>query len=643
MQGTQTGAESPGRIVTAAPLMPEWTAEDFENSDRPYAWLYQQRDNRFLFQQLLGRMQKRAKAVKFAGFSRVWAAYVDAMSPKQTILGVNNTLFPEQPVQLQCGKYTCDERGVSYTGQMGEAIEVCSHPLMPVKRIINLDSGEEKLELAYCRGESRWKTMITGRETLASAQKILALARTGIAVNSENAREIVRYIGEIESMNYTDLPVQNATSHLGWLPDGQFAPYCEGIVYDGESPEFSRMFRDIAPCGSEETWMRVALETRNGRSVPARMALAASFASPLVEKMGALPFFVHLWGTQGCGKTVGLMLAASVWGNPSVGRYVKTFGGTKVSQEIYASFCGNLPILLDELQVVKDRKSFDDIIYMLCEGVSKGRGAKEGGLQLQRHWSTCILTTGEMPIVQNNSGGGAAVRTIEVNYGGEPLFEDARSVANTLKENYGFAGRKFIEALGDETIMEALKRLQKHYYAKLSGDIQDKQVLSASILLAADKLADTVLFHDGKALTVEDVKPYLITREQADVNYRCYQWLLGFIGGNPMRFEVNGNLGELWGVIEDGVAYIIKPYFERILQSEGFSSGAFLTWAKREGKILCENHGKDSGNNRLTRRKKIDGRYVPCVAVVTDFTEPNVETDSGVTMTEVEPDDEMPF
>lgn len=642
MPGQQV-MDDAGGIRTAAPMMPEWTAEDFENTDRPYAWLYQQRDNKFLFQQMLGRMAKQAKKVRFAGFSRVWAAYVDAMSPKQTILGVNTTLFPDQPVQLQSGKYVCDERGISYTGQMGEAVEVCSHPLMPIKRIINLDSNEEKLELAYCRGTPKWKTMIAARETLASAQRIIGLARNGIAVNSENAKEIVKYLSEVESLNYTDLPVQNSTSHMGWLPGGEFAPYCEGVVYDGESPEFARMFGDFAETGSEETWMELALQVRAGKSVPARMALAASFAAPLVEKLGALPFFVHLWGTQGCGKTVGLMLAASVWGNPTVGRYVKTFSGTKVSQEVYAAFCGNLPILLDELQVISDRKLFDEIIYALCEGVSKGRGAKEGGLRLQQRWSTCILTTGEMPIIQSNSGGGAAVRTIEVNYGGEPLFEDARAVANTLKENYGFAGKKFIEAIRDEVIFSSLKAKQKWYYGKLSGDIQDKQVLSASILLAADKLADAVLFRDGRALTVSDVKPYLVTREQADVNLRCYQWLMGYIGGNPMRFEDgDANGGELWGVFgeEDGkrVVYIIKPFFEKMLRVENFSAGAFLTWAKRNGKILCDSW---NGNVRLTKRKRIHGQAQTCVALVVDDGEPKVDEQTG--FERVDPEDDLPF
>lgn len=624
------------------PLIPDWTLEDFASS-APYEWLYKQRDNKFLLNQLLVKTQLKAKELKFPAFMKMWNAYVESMSPAATIMGDYVTMFPNQPVQLRCGQYCCDEYGIRYNGRMGEEIYVCSHPLMPVQRIINMDTGEEKIQITFVRGESHkanWKKLIVSKDIIASSQKIISLAKNGIAVNSENSKEVVKFISELESLNYTDLPSQHSTCHMGWLPDGSFAPYCKDVVYDGESPEFARMYQDIDEHGDENTWMNLAKEVRAGTSVPARIALAASFAAPLISLMGALPFFVHLWGTQGCGKTVGLMLGASVWGNPTVGRYIKTFGGTKVSQELYAAFCGNMPIFLDELQVISDRKMFDDIIYMLCEGVSKGRGAKEGGLQLQRRWSTVIMTTGEMPIVQGNSGGGAAVRTIEVNYGGEPLFEDARTVANTLKENYGFAGKKFVELLKDENTIEALKGIQKKYYNILSGDIQDKQLLSASILLAADKLATLAIFKDDKSLTPEDIKPYLITRDQADINFRCYQWLLGYLAGNPRRFDSpDSNNGEVWGITDGDVTYIIKSTFERILHAEGYSPGAFLTWAKRNHKIACEDYGESSKNQRLTKRKTINGRVVPCIALIVD-TEDKETDKSGYEVVET---DEMPF
>ena len=600
----------------ATQLIPNWTYDDFL-SERPYAWLYQQKDNKFLLQQLLNKMQAIAKDLKFPGFMKTWNAYVESKSPKATILGSNQTMFPKQPTQLECGVYFADEYGVHRTNEMGAEVEVISHPLMPVKRVTNIESFEEKLEIAYQRGKDPWKTLTVSREQLASAQKIIGLSRQGVAVNSENAKEVVKYMGVLESLNYDALPRQNSVSHMGWLQDGQFMPYVEDVNYDGDNVEFLRMYSEFKPTGDEETWLNLAKDVRKSDSIPARIALASSFAAPLVQILGGLPFFVHFWGETGCGKTVGLMLAASVWGNPDVGRYVKTFSGTKVSQELYAAFCCNLPILFDELQVISDRKTFDDIVYMLCEGVSKGRGAKEGGLQEQRRWSSCIITTGEMPITQGNSGGGAVARIVEVNFGGVPLFKDARTTANMLKEHYGFAGPRFIQMLRKDGVIDALKALQKKFYTDLmQEDVQDKQVLSASIILAADALATKAIFKDKRALTVDDIKGYLVSRTETDVNLRCYQWLIGFCAASPRRFDASDSaLGECWGQYKEdhGVSYVCinKSIFEDLLKNKGYSAGAFIDWARRKNLLRDTFYGVGNKNNRPTKPVYINNKPVP--------------------------------
>ena len=632
---------------------PQWTAADF-GTQEPYRWLYSQRLSKFDQRRALDELIRYGVSVgvKKLTVQQYWKAYTEDQLPAQNI-GTNYvTEFPEQEKvlgngkTLASGRYQCDERGVSYLDSYGAWVQVISHPLMPVKRIVDVETNMENLQIAYTRitrddqGDfcTNWKKMITSRETLASAQRIIALARNGIGVNSENAKEVVRYISEMENANYSVLDTQLSCSHMGWLPDGQFAPYTDKVVFGGESEEFTRLYNDFHAHGDEQAWMDIAGKVRSGKSVPARIALAASFAAPLVQKLGALPFFVHFWGLQGTGKTVALLLAASVWGNPSLGGYIKSFAGTKVSQELFAAFCGNLPVLLDELQVISDRKSFDDIIYALCEGVSKGRGAKDGGLQTSRRWATVFLTTGEMPIVQSNSGGGAAVRTIEVNYGGEPFFEDARTVANTLKENYGFAGRKFIQALSEEVVMKVVQDSQKLFYGKLAGDIQDKQVLSASILLAADLLADKAVFHDGKSLTVEEIRPYLITQEQADMNRRAYQYLAGWVAENQGRFskDPDENRGQQWGVLEEKggkrYVFIIKNTFEKAMQEGGFPSGAFLSWAKRNNLL------KTSRLDNNTIQKTIGKQYPTCVAVMM----PDKEDENWYTDVTAE-DDDLPF
>ena len=136
-----------GQTAQVAPLLPKWTRDDFL-TETPYKWLYDRRDNKFLLNIMLGKAQDMAKEVKFAGFIKTWQSYVESNSPKQSILGNLQTLFPEQPVQLQCQNYVCDEYGVSYSGRMGEEVQVCSHPIMPTMRVVNLDSGEEKLEIS---------------------------------------------------------------------------------------------------------------------------------------------------------------------------------------------------------------------------------------------------------------------------------------------------------------------------------------------------------------------------------------------------------------------------------------------------------------------------------------------------------------
>lgn len=622
--------------------MPVWTAEDFE-TEAPYAWLYSQKLSRFEQRRALNALIDMGTklGVKRLTIQQFWKDYNEDQAPAQRI-GTNFvTEFPEQEKilgnnkTLSSGPYQCDERGVSYLGMGGVWVQVISHPLMPVKRIVDVETNVEQLKLAWCRilhtdsGMSAdWKELVTPRETLASAQKIIGLARNGVGVNSENAKEVVKYLSEMETANYSVMETQLSCSHMGWLPDGRFSPYAPDVIFGGESDEFSRLYRGFHSCGTEDAWMDAVKKVRAGKSVPARIALAASFAAPLVQKLGALSFFVHLWGLQGTGKTVALLLAASVWCDPEVGRYVKSFSGTKVSQEVFASFCGNLPVLLDELQVLADRKTFDDIIYALCEGVSKGRGAKDGGLQASKRWATVFLTTGEMPIVQSNSGGGAAVRTIEVNYGGEPFFENARETAETLKRNYGFAGKRFVQALQDEEIMHKVQTAQKRFYEQLTGNIQDKQVLSASLLLAADKLADEVVFHDGKSLTVEDIKPYLITTEQADMNQRCYQYLVGWIAGNQKRFskDPEDNGGEPWGIAEREdtgreIVYIIRGNFEKALRDGGFSPGAFLSWAKRKGYLKT----KRQDNNTI--QKTIGTMRPVCVAVYMPDDDGYIEVD----------------
>ena len=60
-----------------------------------------------------------------------------------------------------------------------------------------------------------------------------------------------------------------------------------------------------------------------------------------------------LWGRTGVGKSVALMVAASVWGNPNGGLF-GTMNGTLNFLQSQAALLRNLPLCLDELQTIRD-------------------------------------------------------------------------------------------------------------------------------------------------------------------------------------------------------------------------------------------------------------------------------------------------
>ena len=564
--------------------VPRFQRADFDGT-APYDYIYKFAANAFQMMQVYNVVAAQAKEVGVKNFAKMFESYKRVQRGSGYNLDIEQaaTNFADQPMELRCGRYTCDAGGVSCEDKGGYHTLVCSHPLMPVKRMENIDTGEQKVEIAFSRG-GVWRYNVVDRTVLSSANKIVDLSRYGMDITTESARDVVKYLATIDALNYDKIGEVRSVGRLGWVGDHLFSPYVPDLRYDGDAG-YAATYKAVHPQGTLEGWLEAA---RHGResSVITRVMLAAAFASVLVEPCDALPFVVHAWGGTGAGKTVGLMLAASVWADPTAGAYYKTFNSTGVGQEMTAGFLNSLPLCLDELQVIKDKKDFDQTIYTLCEGVGRSRGAKAGGLQRMQTWRNAIITTGEMPITNSDSGGGAVNRVINMDCQDEKLFADPRWAVSVMRKNYGHAGRAFVEHLTGGA-MDRAKELQKEYYAKLTEqDSTEKQALSASLLLAADTIATELLFQDDLALTVEDLAPMLVTRAEADVNARCYEWLTGFIAVNSNRFDESAdNKGEVWGKIEGDTCYFVATKFEQIMREYGYSSSSFLSWCSRVGKI----------------------------------------------------------
>ena len=597
-------------------IIPEYTADDFYNSSEPYAFLYQYKDDKFLLGQMREKLKAQAAKVGVKGFVGLWNAYLETINQQRGISMDNATQFDGQEIELFSGQYICDEYGVSMTDKYGYEQTVCRHPIMPVERLVNIDSGEERLKLAYKKGRA-WRTIIVEKSVIASSSSILQLAANGIMVNSENAKALSTYILEMEQLNYELIPEQKSVGRLGWVGEHGFSPFVDDLVFDGET-NFSHIFNAVKSEGSRNAWLYAMQDLRKEKS-PGRLFLAASFASVILEPCGLLPFFLHAWGGTEVGKTVGLMIAASVWASPRLGDYILTFNSTLVGQEMTASFLNSLPMCIDELQIQSSSgiRDFDRIIYQLTEGVGRTRGAKTGGLQKMNTWKNCIITNGEHPISNANSGGGAVNRVIEFECD-EKVYSDLVGICAVIQSNYGFAGREFVEYLQTDGAFDRVNSLQKEYYRELlKSDSTDKQAASASAILAADHIATELIFKDGNNLTVEDLEKIMTKKKEVNVNNRALEFVYELVERNPNKFKANDfgeYQGEVWGKQEEDCIYIIKSVFDREMGNGGFNSTAFLAWAKRNDIIITD-------NGKRTKKARITGSATNCVCIKKNMSE----------------------
>lgn len=597
-------------------MIPEYTADDFYNSSEPYSFLYQYKDDKFLLGQMREKLKAQAAKVGVKGFVGLWNAYLETINQQRGISMDNATQFDGQEIELFSGQYICDEYGVSMTDKYGYEQTVCRHPIMPVERLVNIDSGEERLKLAYKKGRV-WRSIIVEKSVIASSSSILQLAANGIMVNSENAKALSTYILEMEQLNYELIPEQKSVGRLGWIGEHGFSPFVDDLVFDGET-NFKHIFNAVKSEGSRDAWLRAMQDLRKEKS-PGRLFLAASFASAILEPCGLLPFFLHAWGGTETGKTVGLMIAASVWACPKMGEFCTTFNSTLVGQEMTASFLNSLPMCIDELQIQSSSgiKDFDRIIYQLTEGVGRTRGAKTGGLQKMNTWKNCIITNGEHPISNANSGGGAVNRVIEFECD-EKVYSDLVGICSVIQSNYGFAGREFVEYLQTDGAFDRVNALQKEYYRELlKSDSTDKQAASASAILAADHIATELIFKDGNNLTVADLEKIMAKKKEVNANNRALEFIYELVERNPNRFKANefGDYqGEVWGKSEETCIYIIKSVFDREMGNGGFNSTAFLAWAKRNDVIITD-------NGKRTKKARITGSATNCVCIKKNLSE----------------------
>lgn len=538
---------------------------------------------------ILVDLQEKAKELKVSkSFNQMFKAYQSDQNAKFKQKGSNVINFTNPPINdLKCGKWQALDTGIKRTQLSNfeaQTIEACSHPIIPVERLINIENDMEKIKLAFYK-DKRWQNVVVEKNTIASKNKIIQLANRGIEVNENNAKELITYLSDVITLNPNEIPVNKGIGRLGWI-DEIFSPYTEELKYDGDL-SFKSVFECINQKGDFEEWKKECIKLRKNKV--AHLLLASSFAAPLIEIVGGLPFIVHLWGGTGSGKTVALMVAMSVWGNPEIGKLVKTLNSTQVALARYASFVHNIPFAGDELQTIKNKwESFDKLIMYLCEGMDKSRGTTTGGVEDQKEWKCCFLFTGEEPITQSNSGGGVKNRVIEIEASSN-IIEDGNHTSNFFRENYGHAGKFYIENLPSKK--EIKVRYQKILQDLIEKfDTTGKQAMAMALILLGDEISTELIFKDNE-LSLNDVEEYLASQKEVEQYERAYELIIDWINVNINRFSTNSQ-SEIWGEIQDNYCLIYPTILKEFLKSQGINFDAIKKRLAEGGKIIRDGQGK---------------------------------------------------
>jgi uncharacterized protein (DUF927 family) len=505
---------------------------------------------------------------------------------------------------LQTETWTVDANGVSRTivknkktGET-ETYVVTSTPIAPASYLENVENGECKIEIHYMyNGQQR--SYVCDKETVLNKTKIIKLANKGINVTSATANDLTKYFSDMERLNSNILFHYTSTSHMGWNGN-DFVPYTGNMKFDGED-ENATLYQALTQSGELDDWINFMKPLR--KNLYFRLIMAASLSSPLIQKCGCLPYWFHLWGTSGTGKTVALMASMSIWGNPQMGKLTRTLNATKNALMSTVAFLHSLPFAGDELQTIKNNYgTYDELIMQLTEGVERNRMKYDKNLP-NRYWHCAFISTGEEPITADNSGGGTKNRVLEVEIDNKFFGRQGNSIVGFVSNNYGTAGQKFIEYIQQDSID------LKSMYQTINGEIlnsvntTDKQALAASLVLLADKLACECLFPNETPLSVSDIAPFIKSTEETDIAVRAYKWVVDWISQNENRF-FSSQHGEIWGKFAEDrkTVYIIGSVLKQAMKKEGFSFDAIKKkwddkgWIKRYGSTYmqrkCISEGK---------------------------------------------------
>lgn len=440
--------------------------------------------------------------------------------------------------------------------------EVFPAPLVVVSKLEDKDQETVWLDLAYCLNQD-WRRLTVRQDQAVDPKKALELAQTGFPVHGECARPLGEYIIAFLKSN-PKLPTERAISRLGWRKVGTEARCIYGParatdagfrIVPGVTPGERQVTAALREGGTWQGWLELFGFVRE-QSLPARLCVYVSLASPLFVILHVPCIVFHLCNVTTRGKTTAQQVGASCWGYPggpgADDGLLLSWNMMRVGAERLAALLQHLPLFLDgsetETLTDRDRKDLAERVYMLANGVGRTRGAPRG-LQSVSTWQLAVISSGEEPLRTCMTRGGLQARVID--WWVEPFAaaEAAEQARDLALQHHGHAGPRFARALeaADHAALRArfqqAKEALRAAVPKARGDIAARLVPPlAAALVAAELFHREVLADDEPPEALEDFFAMCLSHILAGdapehAHIEAYRHFWGWVERHRMFFE----------------------------------------------------------------------------------------------------------
>lgn len=524
--------------------------------------------------------------------------------------------IPGAPITLrQPEGFIYSDKGISVIDQKTmRPVSICRTPIILTKRLKSLETGDEKMEIAFKR-DDRWHTAIFPRSTIFSSRKITDLSDLGCTITSENAKQVVRFLGALEAENIDIIPKVDSTSTFGWKPGRRFIPGHGGGLELDIDPSQRSLAAAYCKNGTFERWIERMRPHRERNKF--RFILAAAFTAPLLRIVKQRIFFVYNWGNSKGGKTAALKAALSAWGDPE--RLMTSFNATMVGLERTASLYCDLPLGIDERQMAGAKPGeLARMIYMIASGTGKTRGNKTGGIQPIYQWRTVALATGEEPIANETTQTGVSTRMLEI-YGGP--FDDNDEASLMHQEaalDCGWAGPAFVEriiGMDERQIVEDYERMLG-FVRGISGGKNGAHAAGVSAVALADSMIDQWFFggsEDSAWKTAQqmaaDILINQVEENSMDVNENAAQFIVDWVLSNKAYFGPN-TVGTCLGFTSESgnTVYIFPSMLNQALTKAGYTSPRKIMKYLAEQDLIAVDIDKKTGKKQYSVMKWFNNR-----------------------------------